>query len=498
MPLHEAAIIAVYYIALTALVFFGAHRLALTFAYWRRGEEPNATLPDDRLPRVTVQLPMYNERYVAERLIRAAAALDYPRDRLEIQVLDDSTDDSIHIVDTVVDELQAQGVPIHCIRRDKRTGYKAGALELGLEQARGEFIAIFDADFVPPPDFLKRAVPHFDAPEVGMVQARWEHLNRDTNLLTRAQAVLLDGHFVVEQSARARAGRFFNFNGTAGLWRRTAIDDAGGWEHDTITEDLDLSYRAQLRGWRFVYVAAITAPAEVPANISAFKSQQHRWAKGSIETLKKLGPVLLRSKLPAAVKTEAFVHLTANMSYLLMVLVAITMPLATLFRQDLDAPLGLMLDLPLFVIGTLSVTAFYVTAQRRRGTSYLTALCMLPLVIAVDIGLSVHKSRAVIEALAGHQTGFVRTPKSAIVHRSDRKKKNSYIKRGFRGGIIELSLAAWLLASTVLLFASPFPSWQPLPFLFLFFIGYAYVGTISLLHALPQRHRAVLPAETNA
>src|SRR5262245_20682974 len=277
-----------------------------------RDREPQALPAPAEWPIVTVQLPLYNEVYVADRLIEAVCRFEYPRDRLEIQVLDDSTDETRGIAELAVRRFAAQGVDVTYFHRTDRVGFKAGALEAGLEVARGEFIAIFDADFIPTSDFLVRLMPHFADPGVGMVQARWGHINQDYSLLTKIQSILLDGHFVLEHGGRHRSGRFFNFNGTAGVWRRKAIDEAGGWQHDTLTEDLDLSYRAQLRGWRFVFVSSLIAPAEVPVEMNAFKSQQHRWAKGSIQTCRKLLPDLLRAKIPLGVKAEAFFHLTAN------------------------------------------------------------------------------------------------------------------------------------------------------------------------------------------
>ena len=420
-------------------------------------------------PRVTVQLPLYNEPLVAERLIRAVAALDYPRDRLRVQVLDDSTDATAQVVDRVVAELAASGVPIAVVRRARRIGYKAGALEHGLREtglretglgetglletglgedglletglletglgetglgagctrsggdpvlarAGGELIAVFDADFVPPSDFLLRLVPEFADPTVGFVQARWGHLNRDSNLLTRAQALLLDGHFLVEQPGRHAARLPFNFNGTAGIWRRQTIVDAGGWQHDTITEDLDLSYRAQLVGWRGVYRDDVVAPAELPADLLAFRGQQHRWAKGSAETLRKLGHRVLRSRLPLRARLHALVHLSANLAYVALLLVATLMGPVALLRQRHELGwMTVLLDLPLFIVGLASVVTFFGVAERRQGRPLRPLATALPFALALDIGISLHKSRAVIEALIGHRTAFVRTPKHALI-----------------------------------------------------------------------------------
>ncbi len=299
----ETLTLAAYFFVLIVLAAYGWHRYYLVYLYMRhRDRQPQPGPQLDPLPVVTIQLPLYNEMYVADRLIDTVCEIDYPRELLEIQVLDDSTDETRGIAELAVRRRAAQGFDIRYYHRTDRTGYKAGALEAGLKVARGEFVAIFDADFIPTSDFLQRLMPHFADPKVGMVQARWGHINQDYSLLTRIQAILLDAHFVLEHGGRNRSGRFFNFNGTAGIWRRSAIADAGGWQHDTLTEDLDLSYRAQLRGWRFVFVPDVIAPAEVPVEMNAFKSQQHRWAKGSIQTCRKLLPTILRAKVPLAVK----------------------------------------------------------------------------------------------------------------------------------------------------------------------------------------------------
>lgn len=482
----EAVIATIYYVALTIVVVQGAHRLALTRLYSLRGEARTPQLVGDDVPTVTVQLPMYNERYVAARLIEAAAALDWPRDRMQVQILDDSTDDTRGIVDAAAERARAEGVVVEVVRREDRVGYKAGALEHGLASATGEFIAVFDADFVPPRDFLRRTVGAFADESVGMVQARWEHLNRDFSLLTRAQAVLLDGHFVVEQTARSQSGRFFNFNGTAGLWRRQAIVDAGGWDHDTLTEDLDLSYRAQLAGWRFEYLTDVTAPAEIPAEIHAFRSQQHRWAKGAAECCLKLARRVTKAPLPARVRFEALVHLTANFAYPLLIVLAVTMPLMARIRQHPGYEWATPLDLTLFSIGFGSVAAFYVAAQRRVGISLVRALAMVPVVLAVDIGLAVHKSRAVFEALVGHRTAFVRTPKMALVKRGQRWTSNAYLRGSLVAGLPELIIAAWCLSGAgAMLFGRYIDPW-PLPFLLLFAGGFGYVGALSVAHAIPR------------
>src|SRR6185369_1972792 len=309
MTLIETLTLSAYFFVLTVLAIYGWHRYYLVYLYMRyKDKEPKAGPPLDPTPTVTIQLPLYNEMYVADRLIDAVCRIDYPRDLLEIQVLDDSTDETRNVAEQAVRRWADEGIDIKYIHRTDRVGYKAGALEEGLKTARGEFVAIFDADFIPTSDFLIRLMPHFGDPKVGMVQARWGHINQDYSLLTKIQSILLDGHFVLEHGGRNRAGHFFNFNGTAGVWRRCVIGDAGGWQHDTLTEDLDLSYRAQLRGWRFHFLPDLVVPAELPVEMNAFKSQQHRWAKGSIQTCRKLLPEILQSNQPFGVKAEAFFH----------------------------------------------------------------------------------------------------------------------------------------------------------------------------------------------
>src|SRR5262245_5148538 len=336
MTPSETLTLASYFFVLIVLAIYGWHRYYLVYLYLRnRNNGAKAGAPLNPLPVVTIQLPLYNEMYVADRLIAAVCDIDYPRELLEIQVLDDSTDETRGVAELAVRRHAAQGLDIKYIHRANRAGFKAGALEEGLRVARGEFIAIFDADFMPTADFLTRLMPHFRDPGIAMVQARWGHINQDYSLLTKIQSILLDGHFVLEHGGRNRSGRFFNFNGTAGIWRRAAIDDSGGWQHDTLTEDLDLSYRAQLRGWRFVFASDVIAPAEVPVEMNAFKSQQFRWAKGSIQTCRKLLPRILRADLPLGVKAEAFFHLTANFNYPFMCVLSVLMFPAMVIRYNM-------------------------------------------------------------------------------------------------------------------------------------------------------------------
>ncbi|HEV8376068.1 MAG TPA: cellulose synthase family protein, partial [Candidatus Polarisedimenticolia bacterium] len=373
-------LLSTYFACMTLLAVYGLHRFYLVVLYLRhcgRGS-PIPPEPAEPLPLLTVQLPIYNEIYVAGRAIDAACALDYPRDRLEIQILDDSTDETRDVCSKKSEEYRARGYRIRHLVRAKRSGFKAGALAEGLKVATGEFVAIFDADFVPPPDFARRILPYFADRSVGMVQARWGHLNRDQSALTRIQSIFLDGHFLIEQAARNRSGRFFNFNGTAGIWRKECIETSGGWQHDTLTEDLDLSYRAQMAGWRFLFLPDVVAPAELPAEMNAFKSQQYRWAKGSIQTGIKLLPGILRSGLPTRIKAEAFFHLTSNVAYLLMVTVSLLYFPVMRAREQMEWSQLLALDFPIFLFGTGSVLTFYLLSQREVRSGWIGTLRDVP------------------------------------------------------------------------------------------------------------------------
>jgi glycosyltransferase involved in cell wall biosynthesis len=428
--------------------------------------------------------------YVVERLLDAVAAIRYPRDRFQIQVLDDSTDETCDICRIKIAELTQRfpDLDIEYVHRSDRTGFKAGALENGLKTAKGELLLIFDADFVPNSDILERTVHHFLDPKVAVVQCRWEHLNRDFSALTEAQALMLNGHFIMEHAGRNWSGRFFNFNGTAGIWRRAAIVDAGGWQHETLTEDMDLSYRAQLRGWRFVYLPEIAAPAELPVEMSAFKAQQFRWAKGSIQVGRKLLGRIFRSNATFAQKSEAFFHLTNNFAYPLLLLLSLLLLPNLIFRTTHGVREVLMIDLPLFFGTTLSIASFYIASEREvsrmqglvgNGRSIWQTLRQLPLVLALGIGLCVNQTRAVIEALLGRETEFVRTPKHGI-----RAKLESWTSKKYRAAksitpFIEMLMAGYFAIAIKVAIENG--HYMSVPFLLLFFVGFCYVGLLSLV-----------------
>ncbi|MEE8200888.1 MAG: cellulose synthase family protein [Candidatus Acidoferrales bacterium] len=478
-----------YFAVLITLSFYGLHRYRLIYLYkkHRRQPPPEPAAPfvsapgkPADWPQVTIQLPIYNEKYVVERLIDTVAQIDYPRERLEIQVLDDSTDDTVQVARASVERHAARGLPIRHLRRTHRTGYKAGALAEGLRQARGQFVAIFDADFLPPADFLRRTVPHFTDPTLAMVQTRWTYVNRHYSLLTEVQAILLDAHFVLEHGGRWRAGLFFNFNGTAGIWRRQAIEDAGGWQHDTLTEDTDLSYRAQLKGWKFLYLPDVECPSELPVDINAFKIQQARWAKGLMQTAKKILPRVLRARLPWQVKLEAVYHLTGCVCYPLMVALSVLLLPAMIVRLYGGWWQVLWIDLPLFLAATCSVSSFYLVAQKEldpRG--WKRAFFFLPILMAVGIGVALRNARAVLEAIWGVESAFVRTPKYRI--ETLRQPWYSKVYRSAERNWlpwVELSLGAYFVWATLYAFGNE--NYATVPFLCLFLYGYLYTGFLSL------------------
>jgi cellulose synthase/poly-beta-1,6-N-acetylglucosamine synthase-like glycosyltransferase len=484
----HALLCAAYFAVLFFLASYGIHRSHLVYTclrHARRLREWASVKPlgdadvrgeGRKLPHVTVQLPLFNEATVAHRLLDAAAAFDYPRELLEIQVLDDSTDETRSIVKAHVGRIRKTGVDMQYIHRTDRVGYKAGALDAGLKTAKGELVAIFDADFIPPTDFLRNVVPHFEDASIGMVQTRWGHLNRSHSLLTQVEGLMLDGHHLVENRARMAAGWLFNFSGTGGMWRREAISEAGGWQHDTLTEDLDLSYRAQLAGWKFVYRSDVVTPAELPEDVSAFRAQQYRWAKGTVQTARKLLARVLSSDLTFSQKLEAFFHLTPHFAYPLMVTLSVLLLPALLLMPATNAEMMFLIDLPLCVGTTGSLVAFYMMAESVQGRSRREALKYIPALIALGAGLAPHLTRAVFDGMTSMAGEFVRTPKKGSASGRYRARAD--------WPWLEAGLSLFSLVSTI---ASVHTGhWFATPFAALFAFGY---GWVACLVALEQAAR---------
>ena len=489
LPMHGSLGYLIWTVCYLSVLFglsaYGIHRYFIIYLFLKNRNRQSVPAGQfDELPKVTMQLPIFNEVYVVQRLLRAVSELDYPKDRLQIQVLDDSTDDTREITSACAAELRARGLNVSLIHRVNRTGFKAGALARGLAEAEGEFVCILDADFVPEPDLLKRTIHFFTDPNVGMIQTRWGHLNRGYSLLTRVQAMFLDGHLLLEQTARSRSGRFFNFNGTAGLWRRTCIEQAGGWQHDTLTEDLDLSYRAQLAGWRFVFLPDVVTPAELPVDMNGFKSQQHRWTKGSIQTCKKLLPRIWKSKLPLPIKLEATGHLTSNFAYLLLAC------LCVLLHPSVGGPQPgwwrtVLIDIPIFLTASVSVAVFYICAQRElHPRGWLKEILLLPCLLALGVGLSLNNARAVVEAMFNHQSDFKRTPKYGIERRSQPWRTCKYMPLRSLLPIAEMGFAVYF--SYFVWFALVHGQFLSVPFLLMFQGGFLYVSLCSIASWWPR------------
>jgi cellulose synthase/poly-beta-1,6-N-acetylglucosamine synthase-like glycosyltransferase len=475
-----------YFLSLAILFVFGSHGFIMMY-YHRKYKSVKHSPKDGFSPDsvVTIQLPLYNEMYVAERLINSVCEIDYPKDKLEIQVLDDSTDETTRIVGEVVAQKELQGFDIRHIRRGSREGFKAGALKVGLQTARGEYIAIFDADFIPHKDFLKKTLPFFADDKIGMVQTRWEHINGDYSMLTRAQALALDGHFVIEQTVRNKAGFFINFNGTGGIWKKKCIEDAGNWQEDTLTEDLDLSYRAQLNGWKFIFLKDFTSPAELPSEINALKNQQFRWTKGAIETAKKILPSVWKSNVPLRVKLQATFHLSNNLVFPFILIVAIlNVPL--IFIKNSGPYEVYFAILSLFILAFISSFLFYLFSQKDIRTDWRKKIVMFPIFMAGSMGFAVNNSRAVIEGLLNRKSEFVRTPKFKVVGNGDSWIGKKYLntKLGL-SVIVELIMALYCLVGIVS--SIYFAEIAALPFQILFFTGFSFVAFTSIKHALVKR-----------
>ncbi len=502
MELAEKIFMTVYTIFLVVVSVYGLHRYTLVYLYWRHRHKAHKPLGHfDDLPLVTIQLPMFNERFVAKRIIERTCEIDYPRDKLQIQVLDDSTDDTVEIAMQCVEQMRERGINIEFVHREDRMGFKAGALENGMKTATGEFISIFDADFLPEPTFLMDTVHHFTDPKVCVVQSRWDHLNRNDSLLTKSQAIFLDGHFAIEHVSRNRSGRFMSFNGTGGTWRRIAIEDAGGWCHDTLTEDLDLSYRAQLKGWKFVFLPEMVSPAELPPEMAAFKAQQFRWTKGGAQNAVKLLPKVMMSNVPFKVKFEAFFHLTGFTLHIFMFgLVLMMFP--AMYLQCLPVEDGtvwrVIVDSSVFALATMSATVFYCAGQGAITGNWRMPLKYLPVMMALGVGLCVSNTKAIIEAWLGQKSAFIRTPKYGVeesptayadhsvseVVIAPKKRKFNWVP------YVEFAMGIYMLvciACCILDYRSALIA----PFLMMFAFGFFYVSVGSLLaNRVPKRFRA--------
>lgn len=471
-----------YFVSLSILFVFGLHGFVMIFYHRKYGH--NNPVPKkvfDEEPMVTIQLPLYNEMYVIERLINSVCEIEYPKDKMEIQVLDDSTDETTAIVAKIVEQKKQQGFDISHIRRGTREGYKAGALKEGMKIAKGEYIAIFDADFIPNKEFLKKTLSFFNDDKIGMVQTRWEHLNGDYSIITKAQALALDGHFVIEQSVRNKSGFFINFNGTGGIWRKSCIEEAGNWHADTLTEDLDLSYRAQLMGWRFVFLKDFTSPAELPSEINALKSQQFRWTKGAVETAKKILPLVWKSDVPLRVKLQSTFHLTNNLVFPFILLAAIlNVPL--IFVKNSGSHEIYFAIMSIFVLAFISSFLFYLYSQKDIRADWRKKIVLFPLFMAGSMGLSVNNSRAVFEGLMNRKSEFVRTPKFKQESEKDSWAGNKYLNRklGF-SVIVEAILAVYCFIGVVS--SIYFLELTSIPFQLLFFLGFSFIAYTSIKHA---------------
>ncbi len=490
----HVALCTAYFAVLLLLASYGLHRSHLVFTCLRLRKKlaalrnvPPADASEDALPHVTIQLPLFNEATVAVRLLEHVARLDYPRDRLEIQVLDDSTDETEALVRAAIrrfaDDPTTSDLDIVYIHRTDRTGYKAGALDNGLKSCKGELVAIFDADFLPQPSFVRSLVPHFSDAKVGMVQARWGHLNRAHSLLTRVQALMLDGHHLVENRARTAAGWLFNFSGTGGMWRKEAIFTSGGWQHDTLTEDLDLSYRAQMAGWKFVYREDVVTPAELPEDVSAFRAQQFRWAKGTVQTARKLMKRVSTSNLTLGQRVEAFFHLTPHFAYPLMVVLSVLLLPALILMPATNPRTMLLIDLPLCIGTTGSLAAFYAMAEAAQGRGRIEAFKQLPALLALGAGLAPHLSKAVYEGLHTMAGEFVRTPKKGVGAKGGQRYRAAADLP-----LVEIALCLVSLGSSLASLETG--HWFATPFALIFTFGYGYVATLVVAEQLARRRSA--------
>lgn len=485
-PFFTDLVLYLYFFSLLILFSFGSHGFVMVYHYLKNRGKEAALPPLPRQPVVTVQLPIYNEFYVVERIIEAVCAIEYPKEKLEIQVLDDSTDETTDLVKSTVERFQALGYDIKHVHRLDRSGFKAGALKHGLETARGEYVAIFDADFVPNATFLHDTLPYFfQDDKIALVQTRWEHLNSDYSLLTRTQAMALDGHFVMEQGVRNKAGFFINFNGTGGIWRKEAILDAGNWHSDTLTEDLDLSYRAQLRGWKFKYLNDVTSPAELPAEVNALKSQQFRWTKGAIETARKILPEVWKSGIPLRLKIHCTFHLTNNIVFPFILLAGIlNVPL--MFIKQAGGHDTYFAMMSIFVFAFIGSFMFYMFSQKAVYPDWRRRLLLFPLFMAGSMGFAVNNSRAVFEGLFKKRSEFVRTPKYRIEGKKDSWMKKKYLPVKLDWVVlVEIVLAVYCFFGVIS--SLYYMQIAAVPFQLLYCLGFSFVSMLSIKHALEAR-----------
>ena len=480
----EEIILFTYIGSLLILFTFGSHGFIMIYYYLKhRHKRDDFTKELESYPVVTLQLPIYNEMYVIERLIKTVCEMDYPIDKLEIQVLDDSTDETVEIVANIVKEYQLRGFDIHHIHRTDRTGYKAGALKEGLKVAKGEFVGIFDADFIPRKNFLKIVLPFFKDPKIGMVQTRWEHLNRAYSLVTQIQALALDGHFVLEQQVRNKAGYFINFNGTSGVWRKECIFDAGNWEADTLTEDLDLSYRAQLKGWKFKYLTDFTTPSEVPSEINSLKSQQFRWTKGAIETARKMLFRVWAAKIPLKTKIMCTFHLTNNIVFpFILVACLLNMPIVLIKNTGLYDTYFIFMSV--FVLAFIASFLFYLYSQKDVYEDWRSRILLFPVFMAGSMGFAINNTKAVFEALINKKSEFVRTPKYGIEGDKDKWQDKKYVHKKFVkfSVVLELIIALYSLACVVV--SAVTLQISAIPFQLMYTFGFGLVAYLSIKHVI--------------
>ncbi len=488
----DHVVLIVYIFSLTVLFLFASHGFIMIYyhnKYAKKTPKPKENYEPNEI--VTVQLPIYNEYYVAERLIDAVCNIDYPKNLLEIQVLDDSTDETVDLIEKIVDQKKKLGFDIYHIHRTNRVGYKAGALKEGLKVAKGKYIAIFDADFVPKKDFFKTTLKYFNDDSVGMVQTRWEHLNEDYSILTKIQALALNGHFVIEQTVRNKAGFFINFNGTGGVWKKECIEDAGNWHADTLTEDLDLSYRAQMRGWKFIFLRDFTTPAELPSEMNSLKAQQFRWTKGAVETAKKLLPQLWKSDVPLRVKLQGTYHLTNNFVFPFILLAGVlNVPL--IFIKNSGPYEQIFNFMSIFVLAFISSFLFYLYAQKDVHTDWRKRIALFPLFMAGSMGLAVNNTRAVFEGLINRKSEFVRTPKFRVEKKDDKIEKNKYFQstKIDDSAFVEMILAIY--CSIGVAASIYFLEIAALPFQLMFFFGFASISLLSFKSSYSKNQKGKL------